>query len=170
MIRVLWVLAGAIALVSLVTGAVSIVGQMVDNSIRTQAEELRDSVREARVDLNQCLDRMDAKERRFRSHERVTNFLRERVDELESLDERGVPRARYDEYMDVFERYNEAVPEWERLGDSLRTLSATCRAVAREHNHRVGALAAFLEEENLWDADWSPARPGSSPGPAPNGS
>lgn len=160
MIRVLWILAGAVVLVSLVTGAVSIVGQVVDNSVRAQAEELRDSVREARAVLTECLDGLDVKERRFRSHERATNFLRDRVEELESLDDRGVPRDRYDEYLDVFDRYNEAVPEWERLGDSLMTLSFTCRALAEEHNERVETLADFLEAENLWDADWSPARPG----------
>lgn len=163
MIRVLWILAGAVVLTSLVTGAVSIVGQVVDNSIRAQAEELRDSVREARADLNGCLEGLDGKERRFRSHERATNFLRHRVDELEALDDRGVPRDRYDEYLDVFDRYNEAVPEWERLGDSLQVLSATCRSLAQEHNERVETLSRFLEEENLWDADWSPARPGPTP-------
>lgn len=162
MIRVLWILAGAVVLISLVTGAVSIVGQMVDNSIRAQAEQLRDSVREARADLADCLDGLDGEERRFRSHERTTHFLRDRVDELEALDERGVPRDRYEEYLDVFDRYNEAVTEWERLGNALQDLSATCRAFAEEHNERVGALTDFLEAEDLWDADWSPARPGST--------
>lgn len=159
MIRVLWALAVVVVLVSLVTGAVSIVGQVVDNSRRAQAEELRDSVREARAQLNACLDELDTKDRRFQSHQRVTAFLRERVDELEALDERGVPQERYDEYLDVFDRYNEAVPEWERLGDSLQVISSTCRAVAEEHNTRVATLVDFLEEEGLWDPDWSPVRP-----------
>ena len=163
MTRVLWVLAGTVVLVSLVTGAVSIVGQVVDNSRRAQAEELRDSVREVRADLNTCLDELDAKDRRFQSHQRVTSFLRNRVDELEGLDDRGVPRERYEEYLDVFDRYNEAVPEWRRLGDSLRVISTACRTLAQEHNERLAILTDFLEEEGLWDPDWTPVRPDSDP-------
>lgn len=154
--RLFWAVAILVVGVSAAAGAVSVVEQISDNAVRAEAEAMRDEVRQARLELNQCLDELDRAERAFREHERVTNYLRDRVEGYESLDERGVPSDQYDEYLETFDRYNESLPEWERLGESVQEQAAVCRELAEEHNARADALADFLVTEGLWEEGWSP--------------
>jgi hypothetical protein len=154
--RLFWAVAILVVGVSAAAGAVSVVDQMSDNAVRAEAEVMRDQVREARWELNECLDDLDRAERAFREHERTTNFLRDRVEDYEAMDERGVPSDQYDEYLETFDRYNESLPEWERLGTSVQEQSAICRELAEEHNARADALVEFLVNEGLWDESWSP--------------
>ncbi len=152
--RFFWIMAAVVVGVAGVLGAVSVMGEMAESATRAEAEELRDEVREVRSELELCLDELDEKEWAFRSHERSTQALRDRVESFETMDERGVPSERYDEYLETFDRYNESLPEWERLGAELEELSRSCRLLAEEHNLRADSLAAFLVQEGLWDESW----------------
>ena len=70
----------------------------------------------------------------FHEYDQEVDSLRGEVRELETLDRRGVPRERYDEYLETFERYNRSVPSWEARADSLRAHWAACRSLVQEHN------------------------------------
>lgn len=152
--RFLWIMAALVVGMAGVLGAVSVMGQMSESATRAEAEGLRDEVRGVRSELEVCLDDLDRIERAFRSHERSTQWLRERVESFETMDARGVPSDRYDEYLATFDRYNESLPEWERLGAAVQQLSGKCRLLAEEHNQRADSLASFLVEEGLWEESW----------------
>jgi len=154
--RVFWMIVLLVVAVSLAAGAASMMQRLGDNGARADAEALRDEVRGLRAELNLCLDQMELRERAFREQERATELLRSQVEAFEAMDERGVPGDRYSEYLEVFDEYNESLPEWERLGEDLREVSETCRELARHHNALADSLSTFLVEEGLWDETWTP--------------
>jgi chromosome segregation ATPase len=152
------------AILVLVVGAlaagVEVVGRIIEDTpearAQARAEEIRDEVRELRPRLRQCLDELDRLEGAFRAQERATEDLRTWVDAFEELDDRGVPRDRYDEYLDVFDRYNESLPEWERRAAELEEVSAACRALAEAHNLRADSLRGLLLDAGILDEDRLP--------------
>lgn len=154
--RVFWTFVLLVVAVSVAAGAASMVERMSDNGARAEAEALRDEVRQLRAQLDVCLDRMEASERAFREQEQATESLRSQVDAFEAMDERGVPGDRYQEYLEVFDEYNESLPEWERRGEELRQASETCRELAREHNALADSLAGLVAENELWAEGWNP--------------
>jgi DNA-directed RNA polymerase specialized sigma54-like protein len=110
------------------------------------AEELRDEIRELQDRVDDCLDRRVGLEARFHEAMDRTEELRRRVEELESLDPEGVPAERYREYLEVFDEYNDSLPEWEQLGEALREQGLRCRRLAEAHNDRLERLRDLLLE------------------------
>jgi hypothetical protein len=111
-----------------------------------RAEELRDEILEFQGHVDDCLGRRAILETRFREAMERTDTLRHRIEELESLDPEGVPAERYPEYLEVFDEYNESLPEWERLGEALREEVLRCQDLAETHNVRVERLRELLVE------------------------
>jgi predicted nuclease with TOPRIM domain len=111
-----------------------------------RAEELRGEIGELQEQVDDCLDRRTLLEARFQAAMERTEELRGRVEELESLDPDGVPAERYREYLEVFDEYNDSLPEWERLGDALRNQGLRCRRLAEAHNLRLDRLRELLIE------------------------
>jgi DNA-directed RNA polymerase specialized sigma54-like protein len=110
------------------------------------AEELRDEIHELQGRVDDCLDDRAGLEARFQEAMDRTEELRRRVEELESLDPEGVPAERYREYLEVFDEYNDSVPEWERLGEALRDQGLRCRRLADAHNVLLERLRVLILE------------------------
>ena len=53
--------------------------------------------------------------------------------------------------MSDVEAFNESIPQWERQADGLRTLSARCDSLVRDHNVRADSLQEFLVSEGIWE-------------------
>lgn len=114
--------------------------------IQEKAENLRSEIDALQERVDECLARRGALEARFRQAVDRTEALGERVRELESLDPDGVPAERYAEYLELFDEYNESIPEWERLGEALREEGERCRRLADAHNDRLGRLRELMVE------------------------
>jgi len=117
-----------------------------EDPLRLQAEELRAEIRELQGQVDHCLAQRSSLEARFQNAMDRTEALRSRVGELEGLDPDGVPAERYEEYLEVFDEYNESIPEWERLGEAVREQGARCRGLAEAHNRRLERLQEILME------------------------
>lgn len=156
-----FVMAGVLlTAVVVVAGAGALVERLEEASpegqARARAEALRDRIREVRPRMRACVDGLERAEEEFRSQERRTNDLRARVESLEELDAEGVPAERYEEYLEVFEGYNESLPEWERRADAVQELSARCRALGEEHNRLADSLRRIVAESGIWEGDRMP--------------
>ncbi len=132
-------------------GAVFGYGYWSENSPRAQAQAQQEVLRDIRRTLDRCLDELDRAQDRFWDHERRTRALRSQVDSYESLDPDGVPADRYDAYLETLESYNEAIPVWEKLGDSIRLQEDRCHDLADRHEEEREALRRFLVTEGLWN-------------------
>ena len=68
------------------------------------------------------------------------------MDSVEALGGGGaVPAGRYDEYLEVFESYNDSVAAWEVRSERLLSAESACRAVIDEHNALTDSIQAVLE-------------------------
>lgn len=154
--RIGWLAAVLVVALSFVVGVRAVVERAAAGSARAEGEGLRDEVRAARSELHNCLDDRDRLEAEFRRQEARTLELRARIDSLESLDPRGVPGDRYEDYLRLLDVYHESLPRWEGLARELEDLSAVCTTLARDHNAKVDSLQRFLVEEGLWEEEWLP--------------
>ena len=147
----------------LLFGAISGVGQLRERAEHAQVQAtldgLRVQIRSVRAELDTCLAGMEELEVEFRIQERTTEGLRYEIDSYEGLDERGVPASEYQAYLEVFDRYNESLPEWERRADALQAESLRCRELAEEHNRWTDSLRTFVVDAGLWDDDWEMPQP-----------
>jgi len=64
---------------------------------------------------------------------------------LEDPSQGGVPQARYPEYLEIFERYNDSVAVWEARSDALRANDGACRELVVGHNALGDSLRQRLE-------------------------
>ena len=142
-----WVVLG----IGLLAGGGVAVGFHVwaEHSPRARAEAQRDELRSVRSALDECVGELDRRVARFWDHEERTTQLRARIESLESLDPEGVPADVYDEYMEAFDGFNEAIPEWEALTDSVRSQEQRCEKLADRHNEKGAELRRFLSTEGL---------------------
>ena len=112
---------------------------MNDEIGRLRAELFR-----ARAAAGRCQGSIVNSEARLREFDYVLDSLRARVDSFEALDRRGVPQARYPEYLETFESYNDSVAAWEGRARRLRAVEAACRTTILEHNALSDTLQAVL--------------------------
>jgi hypothetical protein len=115
------------------------------NELRT----LRDQVYRARVSVDSCRNELAYQERLFRRFDTVVDSLRGEVRAFESLDERGVPEDRYEEYLELFEGYNDSVAVWRGRAAALRETEAACRTFIDEHNILADSLRNRLGSEGV---------------------
>ena len=83
-----------------------------------EIRDLRDQVYRARVSADSCRNELAYQERLFRRFDTVVDSLGREVRGYERLDARGVPEARYEEYLRHFEGYNDSVAVWRERSDS----------------------------------------------------
>jgi chromosome segregation ATPase len=142
----------------LLFGAISGAGQLRERAEHAQVQAtldgLRGQIRSVRAELDACLLDVEELEVEFRIQERTTEGLREEIENYEGLDERGVPASEYQAYLEVFDLYNESLPEWERRAEALQAKSLRCRELAEEHNRWTDSLRAFVVDAGLWDEEW----------------
>jgi hypothetical protein len=99
--------------------------------------------------LREELYRLQTSEASLRGLGLTIDSLRSRVDSLESMDGRGVPADRYQEYLGVFDQYNDSVAAWEGRERRLRTTESACRATIEEHNALSDSLQAVLADAGI---------------------
>jgi len=115
------------------------------DELRTLSEE----VQEARVVADSCRRALVQQESDFHRFDRFVDSLRSSVDAYEGLDDRGVPRERYQEYLETFDGYNEAVARWDSVADSLRRSEASCRTLIQSYNALADSFRARLDSAGV---------------------
>lgn len=145
-LRGILVVAGVAVLVAAVEG-----GLNLRHRHRTlqELEALRDHVYATRVAADACRNELAYAQRLFQRFDTVVDSLHEQVRNLEKLDPRGVPQARYPEYMKKLHLYNDSVASWHLKADSLKRREATCHRLVRVHNALADSLRRRLSEEHI---------------------
>jgi hypothetical protein len=103
-------------------------------SPEVQLRALRNQLSEARSEADSCRAALGAEEARLRASDARFDSLKSMIDYYEGLDPRGVPADSYDIYIAIFNDYNEAIPQREAAGDSLRDHEQACHAIIGNHN------------------------------------
>jgi hypothetical protein len=113
---------------------------------RTTAEitQLRDDLYRARVASDRCRNSLAGSESALRTLTNTIDSLRSRVDSFEALGDGRVPADRYDEYLEIFDSYNDSVAAWEIRSERLISSETSCRAVIEEHNALSDSIQARL--------------------------
>jgi hypothetical protein len=134
-----------VAVLVLLASAVLAVRSLADRR-RTAREisELRDDIYVARVATDSCRNAVAYAEMSLRRFGDAVDSVRGQVRSLEALDERGVPEERYDEYMRLFNAYNDSVALWDDRVAKLRADEAACRSVIERHNLLADSLRRRL--------------------------
>jgi hypothetical protein len=114
---------------------------------------LQEELAAFRSSADSCNTRYGIVEARFRAVDQRIDSLRGVVLRYESMDPAGVPGDQYAEYLEAFDAYNEAVPEWEVRADSVELLHARCRLMTEGHNELADSLRTQLVEYGLWPSD-----------------
>lgn len=139
------VIAAAGALLILVLALVGGRSFLERHGVASQLRRMREDLAGLRASAENCQVALSREEEAFQRVRAEVDSLRGEVRDYEALDDRGVPADRYDEYLEVFDRYNESVPVWQERADSLRAHSEACRGAARRHNALADSLRDLLE-------------------------
>lgn len=138
---------GALAVASLVVlGGMRIVERQ---QTADEINRLRDQLYRARVTADRCRGSLQNSEASLRNLGLAIDSLKRLVDDYESSDPRGVPAAQYEEYLGVFDQYNDSVEVWDGRERRLRTAEASCRETIQEHNALSDSLQAVLTEAGI---------------------
>jgi hypothetical protein len=129
---------GALALVTL---------QWRVRSERDEAFRLAERVAEGRRAAAECTRTLTMAQAAFQALDGRVDSLRLLVQGFETLDPGGVPAARYEDYLDAFDRYNDAVTVWESSADSLRASEAVCHATIEAHNNLADSARRRLVDD-----------------------
>lgn len=137
-------------------GIVAVVGFVLLGYLFTErareVDELRalsEEVQEARVVADSCRRALVQQENDFRRFDRFVDSLRGSVDAYEDLDDRGVPQEQYQEYLETFDGYNEAVARWDSVADSLRRNEASCRTLIQSYNALADSFRVRLDSAGV---------------------
>ena len=114
-----------------------------------EINRLRDELYRARLASDRCRSSLQTSEAALRQLGVAIDSLRREVDAFESMDGRGVPAESYDEYMEVFDSYNDSVAVWEGREERLRAAETSCRENIEEHNAISDSLQTVLEEAGI---------------------
>ncbi|MDH3208056.1 MAG: hypothetical protein OEO79_15755 [Gemmatimonadota bacterium] len=135
------------ALVVSTVAVLMIGGRRFMDQRQTTAEitRLREDLYRARVSSDRCRNSLAGSESSLRTLTATIDSIRSRVDSFEALGGGRVPSERYEEYLGVFDSYNDSVAAWEIRSERLLTAEASCRAVIEEHNALSDSIQALLE-------------------------
>ena len=118
---------------------------MEQQRLRDEVERLRDGLYRARLASDRCRRSLATSEASLRDLTTTIDSLRSRVDSFEALGDGGVPADRYEEYLGVFDTYNDSVAVWEIRSERLLTAESACRAVIVEHNAIRDSIQGILD-------------------------
>ena len=149
--RRVWLLvaAGTVVIV-LVAAAFSLDAKLDRRRAMDRILAMRDSLGQLRLRVDSCQTSLAREETDFRRFDAEVDSLRREVRDFEAEDAAGVPEEMYDEYLAAFDRYNEAVPVWEALADTLRSHETDCRSLVERHNLLADTLRRRVE---AWEAE-----------------
>ena len=139
------------ALVASTATVLMIGGRRFMDQRQTTAEitRLRADLYRARVSSDRCRNSLAGSESSLRTLTATIDSLRNRVDSFEALGGGRVPGDRYDEYLVIFDSYNDSVAAWDVRSERLITQDASCRSVIEEHNALSDSIQALLEEAGI---------------------
>lgn len=137
------VLAGAALVVS---GAMRLVERQ---QTAGEINRLREELYRARAGADRCRSALTNSESSLRALSATIDSLRSRVDSFEALDVRGVPAEYYDQYLEIFDSYNDSVGVWEGRERRLRAAEESCRATIEEHNALSDSLQQVLLDAGI---------------------
>jgi len=110
---------------------------------------LRDHLYRARLASDRCRGSLQTSEASLRGLSVTIDSMRARVDSFEALDRRGVPQARYPEYLELFEAYNDSVEVWDGREGRLRAAETACRETIETHNAISDTLQIVLADAGI---------------------
>jgi hypothetical protein len=147
-----WIKVVVGALIATSTLVVLVVGMrrfVEQRRLNDELNRLRDDLYRARVSADRCQNSLAGGEAALQTLTAAVDSLRSRVDSFEALGGGNVPARLYDEYLSVFEAYNDSVASWEIRSERLLTAEAACRGVIQQHNALSDSIQAVLEEAGL---------------------
>lgn len=146
---------GRLALVLVLLGsAVSLLflgtRRLIDGQrTRARVTRLRDDLYRARVASDRCRSSLVTSESSLLALTVTIDSMRERVDSFEALGEGRVPANRYDEYLEMFDNYNDSVSSWETRSERLRVAEASCRSMIERHNALSDSIQVALRDAGI---------------------
>ena len=117
--------------------------------ITTEINRLREELYRARATSDRCRRTLVTSESSLLTLTATIDSLRDRVDSFEALGDGQVPSNRYDEYLTIFDSYNDSVSSWETRSERLRTSEASCRSVIERHNALSDSIQQFLLDAGI---------------------
>ena len=139
------ILMGLGALAVIVTAGLAGGSILEQNRFNREMELLRGGLQDARFSVDSCKLAVAQEEYRFRLFDEFVDSLHSELREMEDPSQGGVPQARYPEYLEIFERYNDSVAVWEARSEALRTRDGACRELVVGHNALGDSLRQRLE-------------------------
>ena len=158
-----------VACVVVVVAVWGITSLFDDSEERARIEAVREELRVSRAAVDSCRMSVSREEVGFQDYDRRVDSLRQRVDRFESMDPAGVPADSYQVYMEAFEAYNRAVPDWAARADTLQAHWSACREAIREHNVLADSLRRLIGPEAGGAAEETPMDGEEPSGTAPAG-
>jgi chromosome segregation ATPase len=137
---------------ALVVGLLIVLGvqRIVERQqVAERINALREELYRARVASDRCRSSLRNSEASLLALGQAIDSLRTRVNEFETMVQGGVPADRYEEYLDVFDQYNDSVAAWEGRERRLRSAETSCRATIEEHNELSDSLQTVLTEAGI---------------------
>jgi hypothetical protein len=126
------------------------IGRRVERQrIVTEINRLQGALSRARVDSDWCQNGLAVREASLRKLGLTIDSMRSGVDDFEAMDSRGVPEPGFQEYLDLFDRYNDSVAEWDVREGRLRESELTCRATIEGHNTIADSLKSVLDAAGI---------------------
>ncbi len=141
---------GALLVLIVVAGAVALRAALsAGTSPRERIESMFEDLQELRFEVNTCMAAMDFDERAVERRLAGTDSLRARIDALEALDPRGIPRDSFPVYMELVDRFNARVAAWDTIGEQARSSRDECEILVERHNVLGDSLRSYLMEQGL---------------------
>ena len=140
------------ALIAVSTVVVLIFGMrrfVEQRRLTDEVNRLRDDLYRARVSADRCRNSLSGSEAALHTLTATIDSMRAQIDSFEALGGGNVPAASYDDYLAVFDAYNDSVASWEVRTDRLRSAEAACRATIEEHNALSDSIQAVLESAGV---------------------
>lgn len=121
-------------------------GRIMDQRrLNDEMERLRDDLYRARAASDRCRSSLTTGEALLHDLTATIDSLRSRVDSFEALGGGQVPADDYEEYLGVFDTYNDSVASWEIRSERLRSAETACRESIEEHNALRDSIQAILD-------------------------
>lgn len=139
------------ALGAVAVGVLVVLGvQRIVERQRTVDEinRLRDELYRTRLSADRCRGSLQTSEAALQSLSATIDSLRVEVGDYETASGQ-VPEAIYEEYLGVFEEYNDSVAVWEGRERRLRAAEASCRSTIEQHNALSDSLQTVLDEAGI---------------------
>lgn len=137
---------GAVVAVSSLTVLIFGAGRFREaQRFNDEMDRLRDELYRARVASDRCRGSLTTSEALLHDLTTTIDSLRARVDSFEALGDGQVPGGAYEEYLDVFDTYNDSVASWEIRSERLQEAETACRESIEEHNALRDSIQAIID-------------------------